>query len=440
MPQGKTVNVELPFRPRKWQAEASKKLTHRTVLNAHRGSGKTVFCILRLIMAALSTKTESGFPARFGYIGKSINHSKQTVWDLFKYFLKGFGEHVAFNHNDLSITFPNGNNILLSGIDDAEKNRGLHFSGLILDEAQMCPIDTWEKVLGPTLRQNKGWVILIGTPNGPAGLFYEYFLKGRDGTNPYWSTLQYTIADTGEIPPEEWDEILHNYSLTSIEQEYRCNFMAAISDRVYYNFDVSPIADPKSNKPPHVQPCKDNAGTIYVGLDFNAARMDAIVAQKSKDGTALELIGELILRDATTDRMATALKRHFPRRDIVVCPDASGAAVGTAKLHGSDHDILKRHGLRVMSPKKNPRVSDRVMGVNILLENATGKRRLFVDPGCTEMIRTLTFHQKNASTGDPEKSRDVSAGLDHMGDALGYLVAALFPIRRARFVHGRLRF
>jgi hypothetical protein len=378
----------------------------------------------------------------------SIQHAKQTAWDvIFKTLLADYAKAglCSFNGNDLTINFYDPGSkqlksqIVLNGYDTPEKNRGMHVHGLGLDEAQGCPEDVWQLILAPTTVQHKAWVIMIGTPNGPRGLFYNTAMQGLDPNNKTWKTITQTVDDTGEISPEAFEKIKAGATQAQINQEYYCSFDAAVSNRVYYNFKVETanvdeertIVDPKTGEkrtfivPAQVRPVMDLHRDLYVGMDFNVGNMSAVAGQKN--GNRLELICDFHMQDATTDMLCERIKREFPNRRIIVCPDASGSGRNSV-TEDTNHTILRKHGFIIRAPKKNPSVESRVQSVNMLLEAANGDRRLFIDPKCTKTIESLRFQQKDA--GDrPDKK----GGYDHMADALGYLVMQTYPYQKVVF-------
>ena len=67
---------------------------------------------------------------------------------------------------------------------------------------------------------------------------------------------------------------------------------------------------------------------------------------------------------------------------------------------------------------------DRINTVNARLCNAQGERRLFISPKCTHLIKALDGLTYKDGTKIPDKS----SGLDHISDALGYLIMGVFPI------------
>ena len=79
----------------------------------------------------------------------------------------------------------------------------------------------------------------------------------------------------------------------------------------------------------------------------------------------------------------------------------------------------------------NPAIKDRVNAVNALLCNVSGKRRLFVDPKCRELIRDFKQVKWNRdSAGNPTGDLDKSDWQrTHTSDALSYCIAKEFGLR-----------
>jgi hypothetical protein len=120
--------------------------------------------------------------------------------------------------------------------------------------------------------------------------------------------------------------------------------------------------------------------------------------------------------------------------DVYLYGDATGGAKGTAKVDGSDWDIIKRHlrpvfgdRLRVRVDQSNPAERQRVNAVNSRLCAVDGTRRLFVDKSCKwttkdfEGVRVI-----EGSAGEIDK--DYDARLTHITDAIGYYVHKRYPV------------
>jgi hypothetical protein len=110
----------------------------------------------------------------------------------------------------------------------------------------------------------------------------------------------------------------------------------------------------------------------------------------------------------------------------VVHPDPSGIARKTSAPVGqNDFSLIKQAGWPVYKPKAYS-VVDRITNVNTMLCNAKGQRRLLIAPKCKQLIRALDTLTYKEGTKVPDKS----TGLDHITDALGYLIASAFPMVR----------
>jgi hypothetical protein len=70
------------------------------------------------------------------------------------------------------------------------------------------------------------------------------------------------------------------------------------------------------------------------------------------------------------------------------------------------------------------KVIDRINSVNAMLLNAQGSRRLLISPKCNHLINALDCLTYKEGSNIPDKR----SGLDHISDALGYLIMGVFPI------------
>jgi hypothetical protein len=372
-------------------------------------------------------------------VGQNVSNAKGICWDWLKYFLADLTKAgiIQFNSNDLTVRCTtNGNVLKLTGVEEPERLRGNHYSGIVTDESQGISEEVWDKIISPTTRQRRAWILMLGTPKGPQGVFYRQYCAGLDPTNKGWTTIVQGVLDTGEMDPDEWADILANTPKNVVDQEFHCSFDAEIENKVFYNFDSRPALPIEENQVPHIDAeVEDRGEELYIGMDFNTGHYPAVIAQKSRDGNSLEIFAELLLKNATTDMMADAIKRNWPNRRIYICPDASGNQMTTGSTQGSNIELLRQAGFIILAPRKNPPVADRVLACNVLLQSADGRRRVKIHPRCKELLRSLTFHELNPTTGAPDKSR----GLDHFSDAFGYLVCQTFPIQKTKFKRKGLR-
>ena len=185
-------------------------------------------------------------------------------------------------------------------------------------------------------------------------------------------------------------------------------------------------------------PCTN--ATIH--LDFNVSPGVAAIAQEMKlpvgnQGTGF--IGEVwIPRNSNTPAVCERLIRDWGdhQGDVIVYGDATGGARGTAKVSGSDWDLVRQHmskhfGARfdLKVPRSNPAERSRINAVNSRFKSADGTIRAMVDPAkCPHIVLDLEgVQQLEGGAGAIDKKKD--SMLTHISDALGYYIAREFPVR-----------
>jgi len=161
-----------------------------------RRSGKTVSCSADLTWTALENDEVVCV-----YVTLTRGVAKRNIWPEFKKLNRKFKLGAEFNESDLSIQFPNGSIVYLSGAADKadiEKFRGLSIKKVYLDECQSFPIyiqELIDEVLAPALMDHAGSLILIGTPGPvPAGYFYDC------SQNATWSHHFWSFFDNNHFP------------------------------------------------------------------------------------------------------------------------------------------------------------------------------------------------------------------------------------------------
>lgn len=374
------------------------------VVVAGRRFGKTVLALWSLIAVAYNKQNSICW-----YTAPTYRQAKQIAWSMLRGFLPQ--EAIASrNETDLSLTLINGSIIALRGADNYDSLRGVGLDALVLDEYADMAAEVWTEVLRPSLSDKRGSALFIGTP---AGFNHLYNLWIEAETKPDWKAWQFTTADGGNVPPEELEAARLDLDERTYKQEYLASF-ESMTGRVYSEFDrhLNVSAD-----------LVDTGVELLVGMDFNINPMSAVIGVKVTN--QLHILDEITIPNGNTELMCDALHLRYPNRRIYVYPDPSGQARKTSSPVGqTDFSILAAHGFRVLSPPSAPLVVDRVNEVNAMFKNAKGERRLFVHPRCKTLIKCLDGLTYKEDTSQPDKS----LGLDHLPDALGYLVHYEFPI------------
>lgn len=131
------------------------------------------------------------------------------------------------------------------------------------------------------------------------------------------------------------------------------------------------------------------------------------------------------MRGSNTDEVCDELKRRYPNSRIVMYPDPAGRARKTSAGGRTDISILQNAGFIVKVRNSHTPIRDRINAVNSKLKNTQGVNSLFIDPKCKQIIASLERMTYKPNTSIVEKDGE----LDHMADAVGYLVDFLYPIR-----------
>lgn len=222
----KELLVELPFTPYPHQRAAhALRLAFRfLVLVWHRRAGKTVWCIVELLLAALvATKPR----ARYAYIAPLLKQAKAVAWDYLKHFARCI-PGTTINESELSVTLPNGAQIRLYGADNPDALRGIYLDGAVLDEVADMKPEVWGEIIRPALADRQGWAVFIGTPKG-INLFSELYYRAERGEDGWQADLK-RASDTGVLPPEEIEAARQEMSPAQFAQEFEVDFNAAAED------------------------------------------------------------------------------------------------------------------------------------------------------------------------------------------------------------------
>lgn len=155
-----------------------------------RRAGKTTACAADLVFTAVTNPEVVCL-----YITLSRTNAKRLVWREIKKINREYYLGGVENLSELSVTFPNGSIIYLSGAKDTsecEKFRGLALKLVYVDEAQSFREfiqDLINDILSPALMDYAGTLVLIGTPPPiPVGYFCKQFQDQDNGWSKHaWS-------------------------------------------------------------------------------------------------------------------------------------------------------------------------------------------------------------------------------------------------------------
>lgn len=350
------------------------------------------------------------------YVAPTYKMAKEIYWERLKRVVPREWLKGKPNESDLMCRLKNNSVIQLKGADNPDALRGPGLDGADFDEYAMMKPNVYD-IVRPALADKNGYAGFYGTPAG-FNHFYDLFQRGvPHDTVPGWASFRFTTLQGGRVPRHELAAAREELDTRVFRQEFEASF-ETLKGRVYhaYSRDGWPVGNDDAA-------LLDRGGELYVGMDFNVNPMSAVVVQKHF--TQPQVLDEIELMTSNTQEMADEIKARYPGRRIIVCPDASGDANKTSAPMGeTDFTILKRAGFEVLADRANPRVVDRHNNTNSNLCTASGLRRLRMRPHCKKLRKSLEGLVYKEGTSLVDKS----SGLDHMGDALGYVLWQVFNV------------
>ncbi|HEV8448569.1 MAG TPA: PBSX family phage terminase large subunit [Gemmatimonadaceae bacterium] len=172
----------------------------------------------------------------------------------------------------------------------------------------------------------------------------------------------------------------------------------------------------------------DHGGDLYVGQDFNVNPMASVIAVKVVD--ECHVIDALEIPTSNTEEVAAEIKRRYPNRRVIFCPDPAGNQRHTnAPVGQTDFTILQRHRFEVRAPSTHPPVVDRINNAQAMyFDPKTGRRRVRIHPtAATALITGLA----NLTYKEGTSLRDTKRGggaYFHICDAMDYLLWQEFNV------------
>jgi hypothetical protein len=398
------------------------------VVVAGRRWGKTYLSRAALVAAAASKKK-----ANIWYVAPTYGMAKDIMWaDL----IDAIPPRLIKKKNEtkLEVRLINGSLIQLKGADKPDTLRGRGIDFVVLDEYQDFKAGTWEEIIYPTLMDKGGRALIIGTPKA-FNCLYEVYQKGQDIANKgEWNSWQFPTISSPFIPKKEIERARANLTEKSFKQEFEASF-ESMTGLIYYNF----------KRQTHVRalPPIDMNKPIYAGQDFNVDPMTTVLFQlwedpaypkRSMDRFVIHIKDEIFLKSSNVvevcDEMEKRYWRHIRAGKFALYPDPAGN--NRNQGYGeTNFQIFRDRGInKVYARPKHPARSDRYNAVNLMLQAANGRIRMFVDPKCKETIKSFEQTIYKAGTSDVDKTKDS----EHITDALGYPVELLFPVRKVQII------
>jgi hypothetical protein len=215
-----------------WQSRLLDSSSKRVLLNCSRQSGKSTITAIIALHRALY------YPGSLILCLAPALRQSQELFAKLSVFYQDLGKPIApVEDRKLSMALENGSRIItLPG--DEKTIRG--FSGvslLLVDEAARVK-DELYFAIRPMLAVSGGTLMMLSTPYGKRGVFYEAW-TGEDAGEA-WERYEVKATDVPRISPEFLAQELAAYPDRIYDQEYGCVFVET-DEQVFSEAVISSI-------------------------------------------------------------------------------------------------------------------------------------------------------------------------------------------------------
>lgn len=396
----------------------------------------------------------SKFPdGRFFACAPTQQQSKDIFWADLKAMVPDWALLTGRRDRDISeteltIKLWQGAILKVAGLDKPARIEGRDWDGGVVDEYADCRPDVLDEHIMPMLVRG-GWIDVIGVPGG-RNHYYRLVRDVQDGKVPNaanftWKASEVLCLYLGHEQASAYLERMRKQmDPLTFDQEFNASFVT-FEGRVYYGFLQETHASERLRYDPSLP--------LILCFDFNVAPGICLICQeqmyrgersdvdRAKPVTCC--IDEVWIRNnSNTVRVCReVVERYGAHTGEVWCyGDATGGARGSAKVAGSDWELIEQtlspvfgRRLYLVYKKSNPRERVRINAMNSRIRAADEKIRFLVDPvKCPHVVTDFDGVVWNDKTGEIDKTSDKT--LTHLSDAIGYYVAQVHPLAEPGFV------
>lgn len=426
-----------PTQSKLWKSEA-----RFNVVPAGRRSGKTEIAGKRkLVVKALKGNKEAnwkGFAA-----APTRDQAKRIYWEDLKRLVPVKLRSKAPSESALIINLINGSEIHILGMDKPERAEGTPWDHGVMDEYGNMKEEAWPMHVRPALSDRRGSCDFIGVPEG-RNHYYDLAMEAQADMDQHpqggntWGYYHWLSEDI--LPEEEIIQAKKDLDELTYQQEY-CGSFVVFTGLAYYKF----------NRKLHVSNCSqyyNPHAPLILTFDFNVSPGTANIIQELTEWplaqvpmighTCTSIIDEVYIpKNSNTERVCNAIIENYgDHKGLVFCyGDATGGAKGTAKVKGSDWDLIKQSLNPVFNDRisykygsSNPRERSRVNAMNSRLMNMLGDIHVQVDgEKCPNTVKDFEgVRIIEGTAGEIDKKSDPK--LSHLTDGIGYYVSKKFPV------------
>ena len=206
-----------------WQSRVLTSKSNRIILNCSRQSGKSTVTAILAVHHAIFYENSMVI-----VISRTWAQSREIFKTMSDFYKSVPYAPAATQDTAHSLELSNGSRIVALSGQQPDSLRGYAGTSLlIVDEASHVLEETYD-VARPTLAVSGGRVILLSTPHGRRGFFYEAFM---DATDRYreniegWEAASVTADEVPRIKPSFLEQEKKKFPEWFFNQEYFCAFL-----------------------------------------------------------------------------------------------------------------------------------------------------------------------------------------------------------------------
>jgi phage terminase large subunit len=318
------------------------------IADCSRRSGKTEGCVYDLLDTAIRNEGINCL-----YITLTRANAERIIWAKLLHANEHYKLQGIPNYSKLSLTFPNGSVIYLSGCNDKselDKFRGLALKLVYIDEVQSFKSfikELVDEVLAPALADYAGKMKFIGTPGPIASGFFHKLLSNQEFSRHHW-----TFWDNPYLPALK-EGITHAQVL---DRELKRRGVSIDHPSIRREWFGEWVTDTESlvfNYGDHNDFVNEPQLTDYViGLDFGTDDADAIsVLGWHKNFKEVYLVEEYVQNGLSVSEIVAEVEKRYKKYNplkIVADTGANGKKIAL--------EISKRLGVPVSAADKQRKV------------------------------------------------------------------------------------
>jgi len=209
--------IQLGFNPDPWQVNVLSSVSKRLMLNCSRQSGKSTTASILALHRAIY------FPDNLILlISPSLRQSSELFRKVGVQLDRLKMKPKLLENNKLSCIFDNKSRIV--SLPSSEGTiRGYSGANLIIEDEASRVEDGLYMAIRPMLAVSNGRLILMSTPFGKRGHFYQEWSEGEE-----WERIQIKAIDCPRISAEFLESERRSLGEWWFKQEYMCEFMDSV--------------------------------------------------------------------------------------------------------------------------------------------------------------------------------------------------------------------